>query len=342
MSVYFVYRSPYDDPNLNRVKRFDDDLNVLTWFQRIWKPADPDAAFEYAKKLLGFDVYGFSSLFEEIQTNNLRAPQTWEELGEYLKKYLYVEEKLIADPHVIQVLTNDDEIQLAYYIFDDRYVEYNPDRASFLLHDWRLPETFSQKSNFERTEPTFEITPSGHSEGSTYFVFIGCPDGGNLTDYRYSWRFDGVRLPEFAQFLLSTAPDFHREEGQWPVELLAVWQRLDADTPDLEPVLESMGSLPWMHMETQYDKFAGSDLLDTRDDVAKFIESCPPEKTADLSKTKSQFSKHIAQLSVHVSQTQPQLDWYHRWFFFDDLWASEHQDLANAILCYGNQWDVLS
>jgi hypothetical protein len=32
---------------------------------------------------------------------------------------------------------------------------------------------------------------------------------------------------------------------------------------------------------------------------------------------------------------------YHQWYLFDDLWASAHPDLANAILRYASRWDVL-
>ena len=35
-------------------------------------------------------------------------------------------------------------------------------------------------------------------------------------------------------------------------------------------------------------------------------------------------------------------DLYHRWIFFDDLWAAAHPELAKAILTYAGRWDVLS
>ena len=54
---------------------------------------------------------------------------------------------------------------------------------------------------------------------------------------------------------------------------------------------------------------------------------------------------HVAQLSLHVNiwklpRTERHV--YHQWILFDDLWASVHPDLANAILRFVRRWDVLS
>jgi hypothetical protein len=33
---------------------------------------------------------------------------------------------------------------------------------------------------------------------------------------------------------------------------------------------------------------------------------------------------------------------FHRWIIFDDLWASEHRDLADGILRYAKRWGILT
>jgi hypothetical protein len=33
---------------------------------------------------------------------------------------------------------------------------------------------------------------------------------------------------------------------------------------------------------------------------------------------------------------------FHQWILFDDVWASAHADLANALLRFARRWDVLS
>jgi len=55
--------------------------------------------------------------------------------------------------------------------------------------------------------------------------------------------------------------------------------------------------------------------------------------------------EHVAQLCLHYDHWQTprrELDLYHEWVYFDDLWASAHPDLANAILRHVRRWDVLS
>lgn len=50
---------------------------------------------------------------------------------------------------------------------------------------------------------------------------------------------------------------------------------------------------------------------------------------------------HVAQLCLHTDCSEG-VDLYHRWIFFDDLWAAAQPDLANSILRYDRCWDVLS
>ena len=64
MSVYFVYRSHYDNPSTKYLKRFADG-SVLEWFRNHWAHlAHAEEAHDRLKALLGQDVYGFGSLFE--------------------------------------------------------------------------------------------------------------------------------------------------------------------------------------------------------------------------------------------------------------------------------------
>src|SRR5262249_38498266 len=140
VSVYFVYRSHYDTPSLNHVRRFEDDT-VLAWFQRHWKGvADRAQAGDQVRKVFGCYVYGFGSLFHAIAEHSLPPPAASTALKRVLQAHLYFEGELLCRPHVIQVLTDDDELQMAYYFFDDHYLAEHADRAAFLLReDWHLP-----------------------------------------------------------------------------------------------------------------------------------------------------------------------------------------------------------
>src|SRR5262245_26286829 len=142
MSVYFVYRSHYRTPTLNHVRRFEED-SVLAWFQRHWRAVeDYGEAGGYADQLPGCPGHGSGSLFHAIAEHSLSPPASGAMLKRLLGRYLYVEGEVRCRPHVVQVLTDDDELEMAYYFFDDHYLAEHGDRAAFLLHeDWRLPDT---------------------------------------------------------------------------------------------------------------------------------------------------------------------------------------------------------
>jgi uncharacterized protein (TIGR02996 family) len=60
----------------------------------------------------------------------------------------------------------------------------------------------------------------------------------------------------------------------------------------------------------------------------------------DPSKSLFQVEDHVAQACLFTEGQD--VGAYQRWIFFDDLWASAHSDLANAILAHARRWDVLS
>jgi hypothetical protein len=47
--------------------------------------------------------------------------------------------------------------------------------------------------------------------------------------------------------------------------------------------------------------------------------------------------EHIAQFGFY-----PGGGTYHQWILFDDLWAGEHEHLAQSLLRFESRWDVLS
>ena len=51
------------------------------------------------------------------------APQSMRELRDLLEKHLYVEQELRVDEHSVRVLTDDDEVDLAYFFVDGQLVK---------------------------------------------------------------------------------------------------------------------------------------------------------------------------------------------------------------------------
>src|SRR5579875_448398 len=327
MSVYVVYRSHYEGPSGKHVRRLDGD-SVLGWFQAVWERAkQADDASQWVKSEIGTSVYGFESIFEAARDESLPPPTSDRKLKSYLEEHLYVEGEIIYRPHALQALTNDDEIELAYYIFDDHFLTEHPGRAAYLLHeDWRLPVTSGERPH----HPTIEaksIDPSGDGPGTTYLAFLAFYDSLNLTDLDVEgpWRIDGVRMPGLTDYLRSARPG-----EEWPFELKLIRsQRPPEDASEVGlkaalrraarfPVLRIGGSMPTSKIGLGTLEKAAAEFEGVLESLV--VQQGRPDPSKSLIST----GDHIAQLCLFVG-------WgggvYHQWIIFDDLWAGEHPDL---------------
>jgi uncharacterized protein (TIGR02996 family) len=380
MSTYFVYRSPYHGPSGKYLKRLDD-ATVLDWFRNHWRaiPEAPDfPAYAHAEQLLGTRVYGFASLFERIAGRALAAPEDEQTLGRVLRATVYNTE-VRAAPHCVQVLTDDDELELAYYFFDDDFLAAHGDRAAFLLHDdWRLPGGHAAAG---RPCPvaTTALAPRRRGPGVTYLVFYGFTDSGHLRLLKDGYRVSGVRLPDLARHLARSSPT--GENWPFPLRLLRaqLLQAPDEAGPQERGFLQAIHGNPrdetnWAvysdWLQEQGRPRAGLAVLErallacTRFPVASILNSVDTRPLAlghlDAARAQceellGQFARsghqpaqsrchveeHLAQLCLHTGRWGKR-DLYHQWFLFDDLWAGAHPALADAVLQYARRWDVLS
>jgi hypothetical protein len=90
--------------------------SVLAWFQRMWSAGAP------WKSDLGGYVYGFGKLFDAIEEHRLARPASDEALRPLLEKHIYFEQKIEVEPHFVHVETDDDEVKVEYYFFDDAFL----------------------------------------------------------------------------------------------------------------------------------------------------------------------------------------------------------------------------
>jgi uncharacterized protein (TIGR02996 family) len=135
-------------------------------------------------------------------------------LANYVQKNLYSEGPILTSPHLITVQTDDDELMVAYYIFDDHYIAEYPARAPFLLHEgWQLPGGHADRP-FRPKEPTQAETPAGKGAGATYWTCEAWEDSCNLEDLGPARRIDGVRVPDLALYLARPTPST-RWSGWW-------------------------------------------------------------------------------------------------------------------------------
>jgi uncharacterized protein (TIGR02996 family) len=385
MAVYFAYRCHYAGPTEKYLKRFDEDT-ILDWFRNRWESlADTEhaVASKRVQEALGISVYGFGSLFWAAAEHSLPPPRTNAQLHRYLEQHLYVEGTCNYSPHLMQVLTDDDELDMAYFFFDDHYLAKHRDLAAFLLYeDWKLPAGAGD-GKFRPGVKAKDFEPGGQGEGETYVVYLVYYSSGNLDDLKGPRRFRGVRLPELARHLLRSTPKGGwPSQGGWefeprllraglalPDETLskmeqaftaelrsspsdaAAWNAysdwlMERDQPGaglvlLERALRQVAQCPvvpmgggsWEQWLLGAPEEAGRQL---KEDIGKLRRHYPHQQDRSLVRV----DEHVAQLCLPTGRGNSNL--YHQWIYFDDLWASAHADLANAILRFSSRWDVLT
>src|SRR5262249_33956336 len=157
-----VFRSPYNGPLHKQVRRFDDG-SVLAWARRVWKPLPRERAFEYARELLsGLKVYSFGNIFNADQDRLVGPPNDIDDGAEvFVRLYWPIIEH---GPHHLHLLTDDDDNQMAIYLFDDQYRRANPGKTDFLLHEgWDLPHGEAE-SPAAPLPDTYPLGPRGDGE----------------------------------------------------------------------------------------------------------------------------------------------------------------------------------
>jgi hypothetical protein len=161
MAVHFVYRSHYEGPAGKRVRHFDD-ATVLEWFRSRWHHFLSHT--HSLCSLFGGDVHLFDDLFGLATELGWDVPGSMEELIDSADQAWHPTARDYG-PHHIQVQTDDDNIELAFFFFDDEFLAANPGRADYLLTDgWRLSDGCDEPG-FVAAEPTTLIEPGRSFHG---------------------------------------------------------------------------------------------------------------------------------------------------------------------------------
>ena len=356
MPVYFVYRCHYGAPSEKHVRRFEYDT-VLDWAKAVWRQFDTDeAAYKYAEELLGgLRVYGFGSLFfaDPECTPSVR-PKTMAQVYDWFEG-MY-DPTAANGPHHIQIVTDDDELDMAVFVFDDHYRKKHPGKADFLLLDsWELPagESDGPAPDFKKIRTDLG-KPAGDGEGTLYAASL-CPGADNLRDKNEcdrAMRIKGVRVPDLARYLLSNPENDTHDYSLREVRenLLTLLKR---------PRGEDKGFLVAIRDEPTEQTHWGaySDWLQDRDlptaglhllDLAlraKSYSSGGQTRKPKLDRVK--VTPHLAQACKHEHRSRfkakaTERDSYGQFIFFDDRWAAAHPTLAAGILTFASRWDVLT
>src|SRR5262249_51976642 len=141
--------------------------------------------------------------------------------------------------------TDDDNLDVAYYFFDDTYLKKHGRLAAFLLHPhWRLPVESSLKG-FDPPVPVRRLKTRRTDKGGTYLVVT--EECGKLELAELGKRppvfLPGVRLPELASFLRESRPS-----KDWPDALALLWAQLpdqgEISDDDLRDALDRVTWFP--------------------------------------------------------------------------------------------------
>jgi len=342
--IWFVYRSHYEGPLSRRIARLHAP-SIVDWFanhmQEARSASDPESAYE---KDLGGYVYGFSTLGEAAKKHGLKAPKSTAELEKILRKHLYVEggrENIRIDDHSLRVLTDDDEVSLAYFFFDDEAVRASPDRLSWLLHDTpSLPDGDADGVFVPPFEPEL-ILPKGEGEGTTYVALLTFYDGDSLPGRAAA--FPGVRLPELASHLRNVTPTKKPQSWSkewldtWPVELRLLRAMIEPGQISIAPALGKCAAYPLQGVasSTNHSLLGVGPHASAYDEFYKLGTGFKLE--GDPAKSIIQVKPHAALLCAHASSAFG----HQQWILFDDRWAAANPALAASILRYARQWDPM-
>ncbi|MFC7483730.1 hypothetical protein ACFQX7_32095 [Luedemannella flava] len=326
-----MYRSHYEGP-LSKVVRRLPDATVLDWFRRGWRCDDPES---WVESELGTDVYGLDSIFEAVEEEGLRKPRTVGELRNQLHEHLYVEgdeDCIRLDEHSLRVRTDDDEVALAYFFFDDETVRAAPDRLAYLLQEWPLPEDVGPAATFTPQVPVTEIGPAGTADATTYAVFLTFYDGDSLAQWRPA-AFPGVDLAGLPAHLRALTPG-----PEWLPELQVLRALVAPEDDAIAPALERCNRWPGFNLNWE----PWSDMPDAHADAHRgAMDQLAMAKYDGLRRPETSLlrvGEHLAQLAMHCSDSFG----YQQWFLFDSVWAATHPDLAQSLLRYAEHWDPLS
>lgn len=331
----FVYRSHYDGPLSKRVVHLPH-ASVLEWFREGWSAPDPRA---WVLESLRGHVYGLATAFERARELGVAPPETLAALMAHLSEHLYVEGEIRHDAHSLRALTDDDEVELAYFFFDAHARAEHADALAYLHQEWPLPTNHGDG----RFDPGLELPvlrPAVAGEGATYVVLGTFYDSDSLPGG--SFVIPGVRLPALCEHLRGVEPQRMPPtswgyEPPWPLELRLLRGLVHEADTSLGPALERLRDYPISALGQSSSGALG--VAGHAGAVADFSRAAAAlsPNSGDTKRTLLEVGEHFAAIAQHVSE----FFGYQQWFLFDDRWAAAHPALARSLLRFGVQWDPL-
>ncbi len=133
MTAYLLVRTPYAEEGACFGELAATD--VCSWFRKHWRDSPSEAAPLEAASGLGV-------FFDKMRDEGVLAPPDNAALVALLNSHLYSERDHLAEEHFVHVETDDDEMDIEYWIFDDELLAAEPDRLPLRASFEPNPEWF--------------------------------------------------------------------------------------------------------------------------------------------------------------------------------------------------------
>ena len=370
--VYLVIRAVDCSPLGKKVYKFEAP-SLLEWVQEAWDSVsalgrfeDEDEEYEYLE-----DTYPFVekqlkvSEWEVVQFfNRMRCcskPESLDDLASFIADFgRYGEGSINMDDRCIHAVTDDDEIEIEWYLFDEEYKNATEHVTSFLLH-----ETFELPSGAGsgKFAPVLNEYRSSSSHPVTYVAMITYVDGLTITDCTGNHILLGDLSTSLSQ--LTEEPNDQRKKkllNNLPNDLLLFRALLIEADGDVVQAFEAMkgfmrkgGRWPVRELDNykykHNDYFIGNksalkkDLAHLRTLVKEADKKSNYKWKISLGSCEVQESEHILQmlftskLETDANQKKPTESVY-QWVFFDSYWAVQNPKLAESILRFARGEDM--
>ncbi len=317
MKIYFAYRSAYL-PNNRHLKAFEAD-SILDWFQKNWSTFCQDDTA--VTNLLGTSVYGFPVY--SYDDSPLPGPPTdFEDLENKIQKYIY-SNVIIGDEECLCVFTDDDEIELAWFVFTENYKEKHPNKVELWFTDV-FPET--AESTVDKLDLGSKgIVPDAKGDGCVYFISCPIYDSENLADLEGVYRINGIRLNRLLNYLRKT--DWRlkeRDSFSYARRDLKFLQHLAKQLPEAEfpDLLDIVSKVPITNLNM--DEFY-------KTPIEEFLEA--NYKKDEPSQSKVYITDHFVEIGVHMLG-----QFYNYIIIFDNFWATQNPQLARSLAQFAKTW----
>ncbi|WP_214323266.1 hypothetical protein [Nonomuraea sediminis] len=309
--MYLIYRS-WESP-LGKVVRHLPQPTVLGWIRDLWGKG----TYEHLVDLLGVAVYGLDHLL----MSGGPPPASMDELRALARTWLSESIQCNVDDHSLRGLAYGLDHEVAYYLVDDAAAAADPSRWSFPLHDGPLPDASGPTGSFTPPVTPIELTRRS-GEGTTYAVILACKARHDSIGWSNPHTFSGVRLAELGTVLRET-----EDSDDWPVELRVLRALVGPGESGIGDALERANL--WPDYTEPCDEIPRS-----HESALRLIDGAALSPYRYLERSVVRKDEHVAYLWISTWR-----DYFDQWFFFDDVWADAHPDLAASLVHYGYHWD---